>query len=70
MHLSASPPHPCHLTSPRRHLTSRAPATGPAELLLKESLRGDGFALNSAEKKEIADMYRNPGFTVRVSTGK
>eukprot|EP00198_Chlamydomonas_reinhardtii_P005760 XP_001695096.1 ERD4-related membrane protein [Chlamydomonas reinhardtii] len=39
---------------------------GPAELLLKESLRGDGFALNSAEKKEIADMYRNPGFTMAL----
>ncbi|KAG2451091.1 hypothetical protein HYH02_004359 [Chlamydomonas schloesseri] len=41
-------------------------SAGPAELLLKESLRGDGFALNSAEKKEIADMYRNPGFTMHL----
>ncbi|KAG2435999.1 hypothetical protein HYH02_011712 [Chlamydomonas schloesseri] len=39
---------------------------GKAEKLLYETLEGDGFALNSAEKKEIADMYRNPGFTLAL----
>ncbi|KAG2426182.1 hypothetical protein HXX76_013163 [Chlamydomonas incerta] len=39
---------------------------GKAEKLLYETLEGDGFALNSAEKKEIADMYRNPGFTMHL----
>ncbi|KAG2424686.1 hypothetical protein HXX76_014262 [Chlamydomonas incerta] len=39
---------------------------GKAEKLLYETLEGDGFALNSAEKQEIADMYRNPGFKVHL----
>ncbi|GLC42966.1 hypothetical protein PLESTB_000281900 [Pleodorina starrii] len=40
------------------------PGAGKSELLLLESLEGDGFALNSEEKREIEMMYMNPAFKV------
>ncbi|KAG2482061.1 hypothetical protein HYH03_018987 [Edaphochlamys debaryana] len=39
---------------------------GRAEKLLLESLSGDGFAMNSKEKEEIAEMYKNPVFKVHL----
>ncbi|KXZ47791.1 hypothetical protein GPECTOR_33g673 [Gonium pectorale] len=39
---------------------------GKAEKLLLESLQGDGFAMNNEEKKEIAEMYKNPAFKVQL----
>ncbi|KAG2489802.1 hypothetical protein HYH03_011751 [Edaphochlamys debaryana] len=39
---------------------------GRAEKLLMESLEGNGFAMNSCEKEELAEMYKNPVFKVQL----
>ncbi|GFR49707.1 hypothetical protein Agub_g11860 [Astrephomene gubernaculifera] len=39
---------------------------GKAERLLMESLKGDGFAMTAKEKREIAEMYLNPAFKVKL----
>ncbi|GIL54578.1 hypothetical protein Vafri_10327 [Volvox africanus] len=40
---------------------------GKAELLLLETIEGDGFALNSEEKREVEEMYLNPVFKVNLA---
>ncbi|EFJ43788.1 ERD4-related membrane protein [Volvox carteri f. nagariensis] len=42
------------------------PGAGKAELLLLESIEGDGYALNSQEKREVEEMYMNPVFKVKL----
>ncbi|GIL80074.1 hypothetical protein Vretimale_12911 [Volvox reticuliferus] len=42
------------------------PGASKSELLLLETIEGDGFALNSVEKREVEEMYMNPVFKVNL----